>query len=126
MKGSTILALIAFAGASYWIRTSFRETMTSLASDKVSSCLALLGNTTSEENGRTYIVGSLRNNCDRSFHQVTVLFKFSRASGKPDFMPDAGAYAYAGDVKAGETRTFKSALPVSQDTSYRFDGFNAY
>jgi hypothetical protein len=126
MKGPAILALIVIVAASYWIRTSFEEAVTSITSDKTSSCLSLLGNTTSEENGRTYIVGSLRNNCDRKFSQVTVLFKPGPASVGTTVMPDAGAYAYTSDVKPGETRTFKSALPVSQDSSYRFDGFNAY
>jgi hypothetical protein len=55
---------------------------------------------------------------------VTVLFKLDRRSGVE--LPDAVAYAYSRDVKPGETRQFKSAVPVSKNGTFRFDGMNAY
>ena len=89
-------------------------------------CLEMLGKTTSEEEGLTYITGSLKNNCSRKFSLVTVVFKFDRTPGPTQNLPEAIAYAYSSDVAPGETRQFKSALPISNNSTFRLDGINAY
>jgi hypothetical protein len=123
---AVILAVIAFVAAGYVARGLFRNYLAAYTGGKGPVCLEILGNTTTEDEGRTYIIGSIRNNCSRSFGNVTVLFKLDRTPGGAFELPDAVGYAYVRDVKASEVREFKSALPVSRDASYRFDGFTAY
>jgi hypothetical protein len=89
-------------------------------------CLEVLGNTTSEEEGRTYIVGSIRNSCDRDYGNVTLSFRVDRSSGPLGDMAEAVAYAYSRNVKARSTREFKTAVTISKNATYRFDGVNAY
>jgi len=79
-----------------------------------------------EEEGRTYIIGSVRNNCTRDFGQVTINFKLDRTPGPGGDLPQAIIYAYTRDVNAGETRRFKSFLPIPKRATYRFEGFSAY
>jgi len=124
MKPGGIVALILVLAAGYFLRGWFQNYIVSRSSGKGPACLQLLGNTTTEDEGRTYIIGSIKNSCDYSFSTVTVLFKLDRRNGVE--LPDAVAYAYSRDVKPGETRRFKSALPVSKNTTFRFDGMNAY
>jgi hypothetical protein len=123
---AAILALIAILAAGYVARGWFRSYIVSMTTDKAPACLEVLGHTTSEEEGRTYIIGSIRNHCQRSFGHVTILFKLNRAPGASDGLPEGVAYAYGNDVKGGEVRKFKTALPVSRNAIYRFDGINAY
>ena len=52
--------------------------------------------------------------------------KLERVPGPAESLPEAIAYAYSNDVKPGEIRSFKSALPGSRNTTYRLDGINAY
>ena len=123
MKGT--IGLIVLVAAGIFIRqrlTSVMSTVTAPTS-QTSNCLEMVGSTTSEEEGTTYITGSFRNNCGREIGNVTVMFKLDQAPGTFGL---SQAYAYSRNVKADETREFKSALPVSKDTVYRFDGFNAF
>ena len=124
MKG--ILGLIAVVVVVYAARAGFRHIMNSVATDKGSTCLEMLNNTTSEDEGATYIIGSIKNNCDSSFGQVTILFKVDRAPGPQGEMPEGMAQAYTRDLKGGEIREFKTAQPISKDSSFRFDGINAF
>ena len=41
-------------------------------------------------------------------------------------LPEGQAFAYVRDLKPGETRDFKAALPILRDASFRFDRMNAY
>jgi len=111
-----------------WVITAYGWVGSRLGSvgSKAPACLEVLGSTTSEEDGVTYIVGSLRNTCDTKFSLVTVLFKLDRVSGPMEGMSGGSIYAYSRDVVPGEVRQFKSAIPVSKDSSYRPDGINAY
>jgi len=127
MKGPAgILALIVVLAAGYTARTWFRDYVGAMTGSKGPTCLELAGNTTAEEEGRTYIIGSVRNNCTRGFGQVTINFKLDRTPGPGVDLPQAVIYAYARDVNAGETRRFKSYLPIPKKATYRFEGFNAY
>lgn len=121
-----IIGLIVILGIGYAIRSVFQHTMASVTTGSSLACLEVLGSTTAEEEGRTYIVGSIHNNCDRSFSNVTVTFKLDRTPGAFESFSEGGAYAYARDVKAGEAKEFKSALPVAKDATFRFDGINAF
>jgi len=116
-----LIALIALRSA---VQDGFQRTIVAATSDKASTCLEMLGNTTSIENGQTYIIGDIKNSCNRDFLDVTITFKLSRSSGAN--FREGIAYAYSRDVKPGETRRFKSAIPISNDTVYRFDKIRAY
>jgi hypothetical protein len=120
-----ILVLVSIFALGYITRPLFRNFITSATSDK-SACLELLGNTTTEENGVAFIIGSIRNNCDRKFSNVTISFKLDSTPRPMDSLPEAGAYAYSRDVQPGQIAQFKSALPVSKNSTYRFDGISAY
>jgi len=89
MKPANILTLIAILVAGYAARAWFGSHIVSMITSKGPDCLELLGNTTSEEEGTTYIVGSIKNNCDRSFGQVTILFNLDRTPGPWETCPRA-------------------------------------
>jgi hypothetical protein len=114
-----ILALLVVVGVREWIQESYVTTMATVGSGGPAKCLEVLGSTTAEEDGRTSIIGNVRNNCSRQVGQVTISFKFDAPSG-------AIAYAYVRDLKQGETRRFKSAFPVMKGRTYHFDGINAF
>lgn len=120
-----VIGLIVILGIGYAIRTMFQHTMASVTSGSSLDCLAVLGSTTTEDEGRTYIVGSIQNNCDRSFGNVTVLFKVSNPGASGSFS-EGTAYAYGRNIKAGEVKQFKTTLPVSKDATFRFDGVSAF
>ena len=54
-----ILAMIAILVAGYAANTWFRKHLVSMTTSKVSSCFEILGNTTTKDAGRSFIVGSL-------------------------------------------------------------------
>jgi hypothetical protein len=121
-----ILVLIAIGVVIYGLNRWLPRYISARATGKGPGCLVMLGNTTRDEENLTYIIGSIKNNCDYRFDQVTVLFKLDRVPGPTENLPEAVAYAYVSGVKPGETREFKTALPVSKNSTYRFDGINAY
>ena len=121
-----ILTLAALLAIGYVTRTLFRDFILSATSDKAAACLEMLGNTTTEENGTSYIVGSVRNNCDRRFGNVMVTFKLDRQPGPMENMSEYPISAYARDVEPGQTAQFKTVLPVSKDATYRFDAISAF
>ena len=123
MKG--FLGLVAILAIGYYIRGVVWNRVVSSATAPTSDCLAVLGSTTSEDEGRTYIVGSIQNNCDRNFGNVTVLFKVDNPNASGSFS-EGVAYAYGRNVKAGEVQQFKSAMPVAKNATFRFDGVNAF
>src|SRR5262249_13592969 len=108
------------------LNDGFRSFVTSATADKAASCLSMVGNTTREENGFTYIIGSIRNNCDRKIDHVTIAFKLERPSGSKFNLPDAPILAYANDVQAGETKNFKTTFSIGKNAIYRFDRMTAF
>jgi hypothetical protein len=122
MKG--ILGLIAILAAGYVLRAGFRHLMDSVVTDKAATCLEMVGYTTTEEENASYIIGSVRNKCDTGFGQVTVVFKVDATPGPFGDLPETMVSAYSRDVKAGETREFKTAVP--KEASCRFDSINAF
>ena len=124
MKAGLITLVCIFA-AGYITRPLFQSFITSATSDK-SACLEMLGNTTTEESGSTYIIGSIRNNCDRKFGSVTISFKLDRQHGPMENFSEASVSAYSRDLEPGQTKEFKSFSPVSKNTTYRFDSISAF
>ena len=97
----------------------FRDYLISISTGKGPSCLEMLGKTTTEEEeGLTYITGSIKNNCNRKFSHVVVVFKFDRTPGPAQDLSGAIACAYSSDVEPDEIGRFKSALPVSRNSPY--------
>jgi hypothetical protein len=77
--GAVVLGVIVLLGVRYAIQEGFRSALTSITSDQA-ACLSLSGSTTAVENGNTDIIGTIKNDCDRKFSQVTVSFKLDRSS----------------------------------------------
>ena len=86
----------------------------------------MLGSTTTEENGSTYIIGSVRNSCDQKFRRVTVSFKIDHQRVATGELPEYTASAYSRNVEPGQIKEFKTSTPVSKNASYRFDAISAY
>jgi len=120
-----ILTLVSFLALGYVTRPLFRSFITSATSDHAAACLVLLGSTTTEEDGNTYIIGTVPNNCERKFGNVTVTFKLDRQPGPMENL-DAPVSAYARDVGPDQTKQFKTAVPISKNSTYRFDAISAY
>src|SRR5258707_15767683 len=99
MKFSTIVVLAVILAAGYFVRSKFPGFIVSRTSSGA-DCLAMMGSTTTEDEGRTYIVGTVKNNCDRSFGQVTISFKLDRSPESAEILSPAPVYAYARNVKA--------------------------
>jgi hypothetical protein len=129
VKAGTLIALICVFGGWYYLRTHFAGWILSATSGETPACLELVGSTTSEIDGVTHIIGSVRNNCDRKFLMVSISFKIARTNSDQavfrDF-PEAVAVASVRDLQPGETGQFRSAVPVSKDTIYRLDRLSAY
>ncbi len=90
---------------------------------KAPNCVEMVGNTTSEDGGVTTIIGTVRNNCERKYGYVQVVFKLERG-GNSD-LPEGIVTASGRDLKPGDTWEFKT-FPVPRNVSYRLDEINAY
>lgn len=126
-----VLAALVGVIAIFAIRATLQDTYNTVATavvagNQAASCVAMLGNTMREdENGANYVVGSVRNDCDRRIGMVTVLFKIEGASSD-SFGRGASAYAYVNGLKPHETREFKSAVPIGKNEFVHFDKINAF
>jgi hypothetical protein len=128
MKPSGVVGILIVVAVGYWIRTAFRSTMSAAMTAGVTpACLELMGSTTTEDNGVTKIIGSVRNSCDRKYGTVIVSFKLSRAdqNGPLANFPESVITASVSDLKPGDTKDFKT-LPVSSSTTFRFDEMRAF
>jgi len=123
---AAIFGLIAFLALREFLQHQYRTVMTSATTDRVAKCLTMLGSTTREQDGFTYIVGSVRNNCEQKFGSVTVVFKVDPPSGSTGYRSDAIVYAYSRDVQPHETRQFKTMFQISKNATYRFDSIKAF
>jgi hypothetical protein len=123
---ASILAVIAILALRPVLSDWFRSSLTAAVSANPASCVSMLGNTTNEQDGATYIVGTIRNKCEHPIGSVTVIFKLERGYGPNSPWHEGFAQAYARDVAPGETRKFKSAMPVSKNSIVRFDKINAF
>ena len=123
---SSILVVIAFLALRPVLSDWFRSALITKVSANPATCVSMLGNTTNEQDGATYIVGTIRNTCDHRIGSVTVIFKLEQGYGPNKPWREGFAQAYARDVAPGETRKFKSAMPVSKNSIVRFDKINAY
>jgi len=120
-----IVAVLLFLALRWYLNDTYGKVVGAATSNRA-ECLSMLGSTTNEKDGGTYIVGSVRNNCDHPILSVTVTFKMQQGYGPNSQWREGNAYAYVSDVKAGETRKFKSAIPVGKNSIIRFDKIIAY
>ena len=121
-----LLTLVSLFAVGFITRPLFKQFILSATSDKAKECLEMLGSTTTEESGSTYIIGDVRNNCERRFSSVTVSFKLDRQSGPSENFPETTIAAYSRDVGPGQTKQFKTVVPISKNSTYRFDAISAY
>jgi hypothetical protein len=127
VKPASILTLVCVLGAVYFVRTHFANWILSAASGSTPTCLELVGSTTSEVDGVTHIIGSVRNNCDRKYLYVQVAFTLDRSNDSTvRDLPEMKTSAAVRDLESGATASFQTVLPVSRNTIYRFDGITAY
>lgn len=120
------LAFIVVSVVGYFTRQWFGDIILAVASNKAPACLEMLGSTTTEENGVTYIIGSVRNSCDRKFGRVTVSFKVDHQRVATGELPEFTVPAYSRNIEPGQIKEFRTSAPVSKDASYRFDSISAY
>jgi hypothetical protein len=120
-----LLAVAAFLVLRYAALYGIHSVVTSASTNKA-ACLEMVGNTTREEQGRTYIVGSIRNTCDRKVDHVTINFKVDRPADSNLGRSGGPIYAYSDDVLPGENRQFKTMFPIGKDIIYRYDGMTAF
>jgi len=120
------LALVVISVAGYFTRPLFEGFILSVASNKAPACLEMLGSTTTEDSGITYIIGTVRNSCDRKFSSVTVSFKIDHQRGPTGEFPEYTASAYSRNVESGQIKEFRTSSPVSKNATYRFDAISAY
>ena len=120
-----LLALIAFLALRYAFLYGVQSIVTS-ASTNQASCLSMLGNTTRDVDGQTYIVGSIRNDCSRRMDHIVIKFKIDRPADSNLGRSDVPISVYSNDVAPGETREFKSMFPIAKNTIFRYDGMTAY
>jgi len=91
----------------------------------------LSGTTTSEENKRTYIIGTVRNDCDRRFLTVTVTFKVSQQSmsfgnrNGENTMQDMMISAYGRNLASGESMEFKTQGFMNM-SGYQLDSIRGF
>jgi len=120
LAAAAVLLALRYA-ASYGFKS-----MVTAASTNQAACLVMVGNTTREEKGFTYIVGSIRNDCERKVDHVTIDFK-SRRSTDSNFGPsETSVFAYNNNLQPGETQPFKTAFSIGKNVIYRYDGMTAF
>jgi len=123
---SFVFGLLALIAVRSFLQNRYQTVVTGVTTGRTSNCLAMLGSTTREEGRSTYIVGSIRNDCNRTIGHVTVVFKVDGPNDARFNHRDAIFYAYENDVRPGETRMFKTLFQIGKNDTYRFDGVNAY
>jgi len=149
LLGTVALGVVALLGVRYAIQQAFSSVVTAVTTDQAAACLSLSGSTTAVENGNTDIIGTIKNDCNRKFSQVTVSFKIDSSSSgfaaaeissplhpgttpersprRPAMeLPEAVILAYARDVQPGETRKFKSSTHIHKNAIFRFDRISGF
>src|SRR5262245_48921792 len=142
-----VLAIVALIAIRYALREGLRSLVTSVTTDYAAECLTIVGHTTSVQDGSTFITGSFKNSCDKKFSHVTVAFILdsspridvthlwspARSGAAPNRepetalnLPKAPILAYSSDVRPGETRQFKSAMSIPENSIYHFDKISGY
>ena len=77
------------------------------------ACIVLVEQTSRDVDGSSVITGSVRNDCDRPFGNVTITF-------------NPGATGYIRNLKRGESKAFETKpVALAKDTSFRFDKITA-
>jgi len=124
IKGVLVGVIVLLAlryGATYGLKS-----MVSAASSNKATCLVMVGNTTREESGLTYIVGNIRNDCERRVDHVTIDFKLQRSTDSNLGSSEVSVFAYSNNLQPGETQPFKTAFPIGKNVIYRYGGMTAF
>jgi hypothetical protein len=121
-----ILALFAVLALRFFVQDRYKTAMASAVAGATTSCITMGGNTTREIEGSTYIVGTIKNDCNRRFSNVTVVFKVDGELDSKMDRREAIFYAYERDLAPGETRNFKTMFQIRKDATYRFDRITGY
>jgi hypothetical protein len=99
----TLGALVALVVILFGVRYAYDRVMSGAASD-TSLCLILDESATTVENNKTYITGTIRNDCGRWFTTVSIRFKLygDNTFGQPT------AVGYARNLDPHGTAPFKT------------------
>jgi hypothetical protein len=119
---ANVIAVVAFLAIVYSVSDWVKQYLVTAASAAPPTCLEMLGNTTTEQDGITTIIGQIRNNCEHKFGLVQVGFKLDRADKVG--LPPALVFAYGRDLQPGATWEFRTA-PVGKNASYRVEKITA-
>lgn len=120
-----IAVLVVYVGARYFLMENYKKVASAITSGRPSKCVSLEGSTTSEDQGAMYLVGTVRNGCETPVSNATIAFKVDRAFDSA-YTSDTPIIAYAHDIPAGGTRTFKLQIPRNHGFSYRLDSISAF
>ena len=121
---SLLFGLILMFAVRSFLRGRFEQAIKTVTSNGPASCLSLAGYSTRDEGRASYIAGSVKNSCDHKVDSVTVTFLVDSTMGSDH--REVPVSAYARDVGPGETKEFKSVIPISRNASYRFDKITAF
>src|SRR5579884_1763920 len=118
MKARALLftAILSFTPS---LTGCLRRELTQL-NGKTPDCLQLVNASSTLDDGPPYIVGTIRNNCEYRFGQVTIVFKVTRVPGPNEEVTGGFTAAYAHDVEPGTTKEFKTAVPVMGGSIFQF------
>jgi hypothetical protein len=119
---ANVVVVIAFLVVVYSVSDWVKQYLVTAVSAAPPTCLEMLGNTTTEENGITTIVGRIRNNCNREYALVQVGFKIDRTDTVG--LPPAIVSAYGRDLQPGAMWEFRTS-PIAKNAAYRLDKITA-
>ena len=123
MKNLIVVAVVMILFAT-GLRVLYSRVATA-AVEGSSNCVVLDGSSFSDEDGRAYIYGTVRNTCDRKFPSVTVTFKVQPQSNSSFPQTDMIISGYAHNLEPNSTATFKTQ-GLSNFASYRLDSIHAF
>lgn len=90
------------------------------------TCIVLVGSTTREIDGVKRIIGSVRNDCDRRFLTVNIVFRLYRSTARGAAgMPEPAAVAAVRDLEPGQVKEFET-LPVGRDAAFRLERISGF
>jgi hypothetical protein len=112
---ANVLVVIALLVVVYSFSDWAKQYLVTAVSAAPPTCLEMHGNTTSEENGITTIVGRVKNNCEREYGFVQVAFRIDNS---------AFVFAYGRDLRPGAIWDFRTP-PVAKKAAYRLEKITA-
>ena len=126
-KLHTLLGLMIGAAASYYVYSvAYPYAISHVTASTSPSCLVLVGSTTQEIGGKTTIVGTIRNDCKRSYGHVQVEFLLDRPSSVSNAnVLELPVTASTSNLTPGATAEVTTP-PFMQGVSYRVGQITGY